>query len=135
VAERAGASLMRRYDGLVIAGTHAGSPDPAHDEAILRRIEAAEPFDVLLVAYGAPGQETWMARNASRLRVPLVMGVGGTFNFLAGESRLPPRAVKRAGLIWLWRLATEPWRWRRQLALVAFAGAVFGESLRLRLRS
>jgi N-acetylglucosaminyldiphosphoundecaprenol N-acetyl-beta-D-mannosaminyltransferase len=121
IAERAGAALTRRFTGLVVAGTHAGSPRPEDDAAALRCIDDARPVDVLLVAYGAPGQETWLARNHERLVVPVTIAVGGTFNFLAGVSRTPPPVVKRTALIWLYRLATEPWRWRRQLALVRFA--------------
>jgi N-acetylglucosaminyldiphosphoundecaprenol N-acetyl-beta-D-mannosaminyltransferase len=70
-----------------------------------------------------------MTRNQPRLRVPLAMGVGGTFNFLAGRSRVPPAFVRRANAIWLFRLLTEPWRWRRQLALLRFAAAVLAEAI------
>ena len=124
VAAAAGAELERRYPGLVIAGAWSGSPTPEHDDEICRRIEAAQPVDVLLVAYGAPGQDRWSARNQPRLRIPVAIGVGGTFNFIAGRSRRPPALVKRLNLIWLFRLVTEPWRWRRQLALLRFAALV-----------
>lgn len=130
VAEAAAAALVGRAPGLVVSGVHAGSPDPVHDDAICRLIEKAAPIDVLLVAYGAPAQEEWIARNQPRLRVPVAVGVGGTFNFLAGTSRVAPRWVQRAGLIWLFRLATEPWRWRRQLALARFVGLVLAEAAR-----
>lgn len=129
VAAAAGAELQRRYPGLVIAGAWSGAPMPEHDDAICRRIEAAMPLDVLLVAYGAPAQDKWIARNQPRLRVPVAMAVGGTFNFLAGHSRRPPHIVRRLHLIWLFRLITEPWRWRRQLALVRFVGLVLREAL------
>lgn len=130
VADAAAKELSRRAPGLVIAGTHGGSPDPAFDEDQCALIEASGPIDVLLVAYGAPAQEKWIARNQPRLRVPVAMGVGGTFDFLAGTSRTPPPWVQSAGLIWLYRLAREPWRWRRQLALVRFAALVLSESRR-----
>ncbi len=130
VAAAAGAELQRRYPGLVIAGTWSGSPAPEQDDAICRRIEATMPLDVLLVAYGAPAQDKWIARNQPRLRIPVAMAVGGTFNLLAGHSRQPPRLVKRLQLIWLFRLITEPWRWRRQLSLVRFAALVLRQALR-----
>jgi len=130
VAEAAGRALASIGPGLVIAGTYGGSPDAADDEAACRAIERAAPVDVLLVAYGAPGQELWLARNQPRLRVPLAIGVGGTFNFLAGRSRTPPTWARRTNLIWLFRLCTEPWRWRRQLALARFAGAVLAAAAR-----
>jgi N-acetylglucosaminyldiphosphoundecaprenol N-acetyl-beta-D-mannosaminyltransferase len=129
VAAAAGAELVRRHPGLQIAGTWSGAPGPEHDEEICRRIEAVKPVDVLLVAYGAPKQDFWIARNQPRLRIPVAIGVGGTFNFIAGRSRRPPQIVKRLNLIWLFRLITEPWRWRRQLALVRFAGLVLWQAL------
>jgi len=132
VARDAGEALVLRHPGLVIAGTHDGSPSPSDDAASRALIEEARPVDVLLVAYGAPGQERWMARNQAVLRVPVAIGVGGTFNFLAGRSPSPPYCVRRANLIWLYRLATEPWRWRRQLTLVRFVLAVIAEAARQR---
>jgi N-acetylglucosaminyldiphosphoundecaprenol N-acetyl-beta-D-mannosaminyltransferase len=133
VADAAGKELQRRFPGLHIAGTWSGSPAPEEDEAICRRIEAAMPVDVLLVAYGAPRQDLWISRNQPRLRIPVAMAVGGTFDFLAGRSRRPPRIAKRLNLIWLFRLINEPWRWRRQLALIHFVGLVLVEALQNRL--
>jgi N-acetylglucosaminyldiphosphoundecaprenol N-acetyl-beta-D-mannosaminyltransferase len=127
-AEEAGRALRLRNPGLVIAGTFGGAPEPAFDDRTVAAVLASAPVDVLLVAYGAPGQEIWITRNMEALGVPLTMGVGGTFNFLAGRSRVPPAFVRRANAIWLFRLVTEPWRWRRQLALVRFVGAVLAEA-------
>jgi N-acetylglucosaminyldiphosphoundecaprenol N-acetyl-beta-D-mannosaminyltransferase len=132
VAAAAGAELERRYPGLIIAGTYSGAPAPEHDDEICRRIEAVKPVDVLLVAYGAPAQDRWSARNQPRLKIPVAMGVGGTFNFIAGRSRRPPVIVKRLNLIWLFRLLTEPWRWRRQLSLVHFVALVLRDRWRNR---
>ncbi len=134
VAAAAGNELRRRFPGLAVAGSYSGAPGPEHDDDICSRIEAAMPVDLLLVAFGAPRQDFWIARNQPRLRIPVAIGVGGTFNFLAGRSRRPPALVKRLNLIWLFRLVTEPWRWRRQLALVRFVGLVLGEALRRRVR-
>ena len=130
VAAEAAAKLQERYPGLQIVGTWSGAPDLEQDDALCRRIEAAKPVDVLLVAYGAPRQDEWIARNQPRLRIPIAIGVGGTFDVIAGHSRRPPRFVKRLNLIWLFRLLAEPWRWRRQLALAHFAVLVVRESLR-----
>jgi len=124
IARAAGEALTREYPGLVIAGALAGSPDPADDDEMRGHLSAAAPLDMLLVAFGAPRQELWLARNAPYLEAAVAVGVGGTFNFLAGRSPWPPTWARRAGLIWLWRLATEPWRWRRQLALIEFVVAV-----------
>ncbi len=128
VADEVGRRLAARYPGLVIAGAWSGSPRAGEDDAICRRIEAAGPIDALFVAFGSPAQELWIARNQPRLRVPLAIGVGGGFNFLAGRSRRPPDLVKRLGLIWLFRLLAEPWRWRRQVALARFVARVLWEA-------
>lgn len=120
VAELAADRLRARYGDLRIAGAHAGSPDPAQDDESVRRIAAAAP-DVLLVAYGMPAQERWMARNVGRLpSVRVTIGVGGVLDQLAGVGVVPPRLVHAVGLEWLWRLAFEPRRWRRQRVLPVF---------------
>ncbi len=124
VAERVAESLTKRFRGLRIAGTWAGSPAVSENEDICRRIEAVAPVDVLLVAYGAPAQDLWIARNLPRLQLPVAMGVGGTFDFIAGVRRRPPTWVRRRNLIWLYRLFQEPWRWRRQRALPVFVWLV-----------
>src|SRR5712692_5247099 len=87
----------------------------------LARVKTAAP-DVLLVAYGMPRQERWIARNLPRLpSVKLAIGVGGVFDQLAGKQRVPPAFLHRLGLEWLWRLVLEPSRWRRQRVLPVFA--------------
>jgi N-acetylglucosaminyldiphosphoundecaprenol N-acetyl-beta-D-mannosaminyltransferase len=124
VAERAAVTLVRRIPSLSIAGTHAGSPAPEDDEEIRRQIDAAGAR-ILLVAYGMPAQERWIARNLPLLpSVRTAIGVGGVFDQLAGRVRLPPRFVHAIGLEWLWRLVFEPRRWRRQRVLPVFAALV-----------
>jgi N-acetylglucosaminyldiphosphoundecaprenol N-acetyl-beta-D-mannosaminyltransferase len=124
VAERAAATLVRRIPSLQVVGTHAGSPAEADEAAIRERIRAAGAR-VLLVAYGMPAQERWIARNLPLLpSVRTAIGVGGVFDQLAGRVRLPPRFVHAVGLEWLWRLAFEPHRWRRQRVLPVFAALV-----------
>ena len=124
VAAEAARRLEADLPGLRVAGTHAGSPRPEDDEEALRRIRAARP-DLLLVAYGAPHQELWIARNRDRLGVPVAIGVGGCFDFLAGRVRRAPRRLQHLGLEWLWRLVLQPWRWRRMAVLPAYAVAVW----------
>jgi N-acetylglucosaminyldiphosphoundecaprenol N-acetyl-beta-D-mannosaminyltransferase len=120
VAEQAAAVLRAKYPALQVVGTYPGSPAPAEDEAIVARVRAARP-DALFVAYGAPQQDKWIARNAARLGVPLLMGVGGTFDFIAGTVPRAPRWMRRAGIEWLYRLMLQPWRWKRQVAIWQFA--------------
>jgi len=83
----------------------------------------------LLVAYGAPAQDKWICRNQPRLRVPLAIGVGGTFDFISGVSQRAPLWLRRVGLEWTHRLYREPWRWRRMTVLPLFALEVVWQRL------
>jgi len=132
VAADAAATLKGRYPGLVIAGAMPGSPDPAEDLNVRQAIADAAPVDVLLVAYGAPRQERWIARNQAALDVAIQIGVGGVFNFFAGRSPRAPAWLRNLELEWAYRLVTEPRRWRRQLALPTFAVLAAVEALRRR---
>ena len=124
VAEQAAATLVRQVPSLEVGGTFAGSPAPEEDEAIRARIQAADAR-VVLVAYGMPAQERWIARNLPLMpSVRTAIGVGGVFDQLAGRVRIPPGVVHAIGLEWLWRLAFEPRRWRRQRVLPVFAALV-----------
>jgi len=69
--------------------------------------------DLLFVAMKNPKQEIWIHKNLSKLNVGGAMAVGGTFRYIAGLSKLPPRWMEKAGLEWVWRLLTEPKRFRR----------------------
>lgn len=138
VGEAATASLRSRFPQATVAGTwDGGTPDPRHDAEAVRRI-AVSGAAVVLVAYGAPGQVLWIERNRAALAavgVRLAIGVGGAFDYLAGTATPPPAWVGRFGLEWLYRLAREPWRWRRQLVLPLFAALVVGEAVRVRIGS
>ena len=89
---------------------------------IVERINSARP-DVLFVALGNPKQELWMGRNAAKLDAGVMIGIGGTFNFLAGKVKRAPRWMQRCGLEWIYRICQEPRRlWRRYAyGLVKFA--------------
>jgi N-acetylglucosaminyldiphosphoundecaprenol N-acetyl-beta-D-mannosaminyltransferase len=126
VAERTAEILKARYPGVRIVGTYAGSATDAEALEIITRIRVAQP-DVLFVAYGAPKQDLWIAHYRDALGVPVMMGVGGAFDHIAGVRRRAPRWVQRFNLEWLYRLITQPWRWRRQLDLLRFVWAVLWE--------
>lgn len=129
VAEQTARQLEQQNPGLRIAGVYAGSPDAADAPAIVARVQAAQP-DVLFVAYGAPAQDLWIARHKAELGVPVLMGVGGAFDHLVGVQRRAPVWLQRIHLEWLFRLVTQPWRWRRQLALPRFVWAVLRQGRR-----
>lgn len=124
MAEQAAQVLRDRYPTLQLAGTYAGSPSDSEASDIVARVNEGQT-DVLLVAYGAPAQDVWIARHRQMLNVRLAMGVGGAFDFIAGETRRAPIWMQRWGLEWLHRLLQQPWRWRRMLALPRFVVRVF----------
>jgi N-acetylglucosaminyldiphosphoundecaprenol N-acetyl-beta-D-mannosaminyltransferase len=134
VADRAAHILETRFPGLQIAGSLAGSPMAEDDAATRAAIRAAGRVDVLLVAYGAPKQEHWLDRNLVALEIPVGIGVGGVFNYLSGEVPRAPGWVRRIHFEWLHRLISQPWRWRRQLALPVFGGLALARATHRRLR-
>ncbi|HLQ33396.1 MAG TPA: WecB/TagA/CpsF family glycosyltransferase [Chloroflexota bacterium] len=117
VGQRTAERFVEAYPGLRIAGTYEGHPG---DSEAVERVKAARP-ELLLVAYGAPAQDLWIARHKDELRVPVSMGVGGSFDYIAGRAQRAPAWLRQIGLEWLHRLVHEPWRWRRMLALPRFA--------------
>jgi N-acetylglucosaminyldiphosphoundecaprenol N-acetyl-beta-D-mannosaminyltransferase len=121
VAEEAAEVLSRKYPGVNIAGTYAGSPKEEDLPEILARLTEARP-DVLLVAYGAPRQDLWIREHSSLLprSIKVAMGVGGVLDYLSGRVPLAPTWIRRVGLEWLYRLIKQPWRWRRIARVFAF---------------
>ena len=129
VAEAAAANLCRRFPALRIAGTYAGSPRPADAPQILGRIERSGAR-IVLVAFGAPAQDKWIARHRDQLSVRgvrVAIGVGGAFDFISGRVPRAPYVVQRLGLEWLFRLVRQPWRWRRMTRLPRFVWCVLRE--------
>jgi N-acetylglucosaminyldiphosphoundecaprenol N-acetyl-beta-D-mannosaminyltransferase len=129
VAEQAAQTLCTRYPGLKIAGAWAGSPAPEFDDDLIARIQPTSP-DIVLVAYGAPKQDKWLARNLKRTGAAIGMGIGGSLDFVAGTQKRAPRWLQRFGLEWLYRLMREPRRWRRQMALPRFVWRVWMDGKR-----
>jgi exopolysaccharide biosynthesis WecB/TagA/CpsF family protein len=123
VADQAAAILCERYPGLQIVGAYSGSPAPEAEDAIVERVNASGA-DILFVAYGAPEQDKWIARNSPRLRVRMAMGVGGAFDFIAGLLPRAPMWMRRLGLEWLFRLYLQPRRLGRMMRLPRFVLAV-----------
>lgn len=113
----------------------AAAPTPLEAQAVSSLVSALKPAAVM-VALGAPQQEMWIYRQRQLLDkagVGVAMAVGGTFDVIFGRLARAPGWVQSLGLEWLFRLIQEPWRWRRQLRLLKFAGMVFGEFFRQRM--
>jgi N-acetylglucosaminyldiphosphoundecaprenol N-acetyl-beta-D-mannosaminyltransferase len=119
VAAQLAARLLADLPNLEVAA-HPGSPDPSSDDDTLRLIHEHRT-QVLLVAFGAPKQDLWIARLKDRLGVSVAIGVGGAFDYLTGGVPRAPVWMRKAGLEWLHRLANQPWRIRRMMVLPAYA--------------
>jgi exopolysaccharide biosynthesis WecB/TagA/CpsF family protein len=124
VADKAAGVLSQKYVGLQIVGTFSGSPDPEEEDSIVERVNASGA-DLLFVAYGAPEQDKWIARNSPRLKVKMAMGVGGALDFIADVVPRAPLWMQRMGLEWLFRLYLQPWRIVRMMRLPHFVLTVF----------
>ncbi|MBK1643690.1 glycosyltransferase [Thiocapsa imhoffii] len=113
IAEAVAANLQAQYPNLTIAGTHHGYFSPDEEGAVIEQINASGAA-VLLVAFGVPRQEAWLAAHQARLHPPVRMGVGGLFDFYSGRIPRAPVWMREIGLEWVWRLLQEPGRmWRR----------------------
>lgn len=121
VAEAAAGNLRERYPGLSIVGTHHGYFPAEEEPGVLAEIRDARP-DILFVAFGIPKQEKWIRRHLADLRVPVAIGVGGSFDVLSGRLKRAPVWMQKAGLEWLYRALIEPKRFMRLLALPRFVG-------------
>lgn len=131
--------LRRRFPRLKIAGSCASifglKLTPEEKSSIIDAINAANP-DVLWVGLGCPQQEFWMHEHRHKVNVPVMVGVGAAFDFLAGTKPQAPEWVRDNGFEWLFRLACEPRRlWRRYLVDGSqFACQATGELIRHKCR-
>lgn len=134
VADKAAWALRKRYPDIQVFSEDGGhvESDGGLDqsaEASLNHLVEIEP-DIVLVAYGYPKQEAWINRHKDRLpNTKVFMGVGGTFDFWAGNVKRAPGSMQVLGLEWLYRLYKEPWRAKRILnAVVTFPLAVLTDN-------
>ncbi len=132
VAEALAARLSERFPGLQIGGTFSPPfrpSTPAEEAAAIREINESKS-DILWVAIGSPRQEGWMAEHLGKVEVPVMIGVGASFDFLSGRKKQAPRWIQHAGLEWLFRLISEPRRlWRRYSQYPLFALLVFLQTI------
>lgn len=107
------AECHRRFPGLVIAGVRNGYFADDEHPAIVEAIRASRP-DLLFVGMPSPFKDVFCHRHRDRLDVPVIVGVGGSFDVIAGFVRRAPTALQRIGLEWAWRLVQEPRKlWKR----------------------
>lgn len=147
IAKRCAECLLRKYPKLKIVFAESGGEVDNNGNVIARREEVRrtsecdeaifhgkerlprsgfagprndKSVDLLFVAFGPPKQEKWIAENLAKIPVKAAMGVGGAFDYLSSKVPRAPVWVRGLGLEWLFRLVIQPWRIKRQLALVKY---------------
>lgn len=119
VIEVAAEKLQMEFPQLKIAGYRNGFFGEAEDQEVIEQIKALD-VQLLFVARGAETQEPWIVRHRQQLGVPLIMGVGGSFDVISGKLKRAPKVVQKMRLEWLFRLLQEPKRFGRMLVLPKF---------------
>jgi len=115
VLEHACENIRRMYPQVRIAGCHNGYFTPEEEPVIVEEINRSGA-QVLVLGMGTPRQELWVARNLTRLRLPLAMSMGGVLDFLGGKNKRAPLWMRQCGLEWFYRMIQEPRRlWRRYI--------------------
>ncbi len=139
VAKKAAECLQKKYpnlkisfissggevnnDGNVIASPAFGGTKQSQKEIASSSMNPPRNdggVDILFVAFGPPKQEKWIAQNLPKIPVKVAMVVGGSFDYLSGRVPRAPIWMRSLGLEWLFRLLTQPWRIKRQLALLKY---------------
>lgn len=118
VIEAAALKVKELYPGLELVGYNHGYID-IKDDTLPKSIAELEP-DIILTALGFPRQEKWVSRHYALFNKGLFMGVGGSFDVLAGKVNRAPVFWQKMRLEWLYRLIQQPSRWKRMLALPRF---------------
>ncbi|MBX5476535.1 MAG: WecB/TagA/CpsF family glycosyltransferase [Clostridia bacterium] len=131
VVSAAVSRLQARYPRLRVAGARDGYFAPAEAGGVAEAV-ARSGARVLLMGMGVPREQHFWVRHRAALRGVVALGVGGSFDVWGGAARRAPAWMRSLNLEWLYRLVKEPRRWRRQLALPAFALRVLAAASRRR---
>ncbi len=109
IAAAVSKNMRHNHVGLHITGAENGYFSKEDEDDLIDRINNSNA-SILLVGLGVPLQELWVARNRQRLTVPVVMGVGGLFDYYSNRIPRAPLLLRKAGMEWTWRLMQEPRR-------------------------
>ena len=123
IADKAKLKAEALYPGIKIVGTRNGYFKPEDEPEIISQIKNSRA-DILLAALGVPKQEKWLFKYKDELKVPVSIGVGGTFDVMAGVVKRAPLWMQKARLEWLFRAMLQPSRAGRLLALPKFVWKV-----------
>jgi N-acetylglucosaminyldiphosphoundecaprenol N-acetyl-beta-D-mannosaminyltransferase len=121
IAQRVSDWIAENHPGVRVAGLRNGFFQASENDAVCAQICESQA-DVLLVAQGAPRQETWIRDNMAALGVSVAIGVGGLFDFYSGKNARAPMWMREAGIEWVYRLVLEP---RRMFKRYIFGNILF----------
>lgn len=126
IADKAAENLRLKYPGIVIAGVRNGYFDMNNEEEVRNILEDVRQAaaDIIFIAMGAPRQEYFIQDYGNDLGVKVAIGVGGSFDVVAGAVKRAPVFMQKMGVEWLWRLACQPSRWKRMMNLPRFVRLV-----------
>lgn len=119
VISAASERLKKQYPGMNLVGFHHGYID-IHDKKFAQKIAVLEP-DIIITALGFPRQEEWVNEHGELFNKGIFIGVGGSFDVIAGKVKGAPEIWRRLNIEWLYRLIQQPARWRRMLSLPIFS--------------
>ncbi len=128
VLSRAIDQIRSRFPNINIVGHQNGYFD-WESNSISEQISKVKP-DLIFVALGVPKQEKWIYENIHKFDKGLFMGVGGSFDVLAGNVKRAPLVWQKMNLEWLYRLIKQPWRWKRMMAIPRFVTKVISQKNR-----
>ena len=137
VSKLAGENIKKDYPNVKIAGyhngyfkgSHIGHKDHEEEKKIVSEINNLNP-DIIFVGLGFPKQEIWIDANKDKIKSKIIIGNGGVMDILSGNATRAPEIYQKLGLEWLYRLAKEPARIKRQMALPKFMIEVlFGKNI------
>ncbi|HEY5141223.1 MAG TPA: WecB/TagA/CpsF family glycosyltransferase, partial [Methylococcales bacterium] len=115
IAELTAQAMQQRYPDLLIAGSHDGYFTSEQESKVIATINNSGAA-ILLIGFGVPKQELWLARHREQLQPTVCLGIGGLFDYYSGRIPRAPVWLREIGLEWTWRLIQEPGRmWKRYL--------------------
>ncbi|AHI56946.1 WecB/TagA/CpsF family glycosyltransferase [Listeria ivanovii] len=123
--------VSKKYPNVVICGVHHGYFDAQESEEIGQEIMEAKP-DIIFVALGSPAQEKWILSQINHFEKGIFIGVGGSFDVLTDNVKRAPKIWIKLRLEWVYRLLSNPSRWRRFFAIPQFMLAIRRESKHLK---
>ncbi|MFA7243697.1 MAG: WecB/TagA/CpsF family glycosyltransferase [Patescibacteria group bacterium] len=129
VVEKASLKLQTDINDLKVAGVYSSTDSIADEKKIIEVVKKSSA-DILLVGFVSPRQEKWLAKNLAKTGCKVGVGVGGTFDFIAGVQKRAPRWMSKIGIEWLYRLIRSPKRIKRQMALPKIALKVLVERIK-----